>query len=482
MIEVLISSLLVALIVFATFNGFDVLNRASADQRQRDQATLLASASQDQLRTDPSSALQQLQAAPHAYTSTVGGTIFTVTQTAKYVNDSQPTAECAASTGGESASKENSDYLQITSTVTWARQTSAKRPPVVQSSIITPPTGSGLEIDVLNGQSPEAGVGGVTALVKYIPQGATGESSSENTTNSNGCAIFGAIPSTAAKVEVKPPLGFVTRSGQVKLPVEEVSLAPNITTHKNYTLNEGGAIKGEFTYNGSTTYEGKAIQSESFVAFNTSMASTPNYIVGDTAFSFEGSGEERYAPLAGTVAATATTPMHGLYSKGDLFPFPSSTGKYVVYGGDCTANSIPAAGTPAKNQEVAVTPGGTSTVQVPLAKVTLNVWKGTKESEGVTTETLPLRITNTECKSAIANNATAARSFQKQSLNGSGHLSYQFQPFGSYSLCLYVASTKKNYTVSYKTETQAGPTKNIFLATGTTAEQTVTPSPAEPCT
>lgn len=481
MVEVLISSLLVALIVFATFNGFDVLNRASADQRQRDQATVLASASQDQLRTSPASALQTLQITPHSYTQTVGGTVFTIKQTAKYINESKPSSECSATTANESSSKENSDYLQVTSTVTWPAQTKVGRPPIVQSAVITPPTGSGLEADVLNGQSPEEGVNGVTAIAKYVAAGQTGETTVENTTNASGCALFGAIPATAAKLEVKPPANYVTRAGLVKIPVEEVTIAPNITTHKTYTIAEGGAIKGEFTYNGSATYEGKPVQSEGFVAFNTGMLTSPNYIAAATAYSFEGSGEERYTPATGTMSTVATTPQHGLYSKGDLFPFPSSTGKWVVYGGDCTANTIPAAGTPAKNQEVAVSPGATATVQVPLAKVTLNVWKGTKESEGLSTETLPVRIFNNECKAAVPNNAAAGVYVHKQVLS-SGHLTYPFQPFGSYSLCVYREQTKKNYTVTYKTETQAGPTKAIYLGSGTTAEQTVVEKPAEPCT
>ena len=66
--------MLVALIVVATFNGLDVATRLSADQRRHDQAALLAAQSQEQLRSEPASALDALVARRTSYTKVVGTT------------------------------------------------------------------------------------------------------------------------------------------------------------------------------------------------------------------------------------------------------------------------------------------------------------------------------------------------------------------------------------------------------------------------
>src|SRR5579884_1963535 len=71
LIEVMMSALLVALIVTATFNGFDVASRVTIDQRRHSEAELLASESQEQLRSDPATALDVLETSPHSYTREV---------------------------------------------------------------------------------------------------------------------------------------------------------------------------------------------------------------------------------------------------------------------------------------------------------------------------------------------------------------------------------------------------------------------------
>ena len=84
LVEVIISALLVGLIVIATLTGFDVVNRASASQRQHDQAALLAAAvpgaAAQRSRSHPADAPM---ASPHSYTQTVGGAVYTIKQSAE---------------------------------------------------------------------------------------------------------------------------------------------------------------------------------------------------------------------------------------------------------------------------------------------------------------------------------------------------------------------------------------------------------------
>ncbi|HEV3284525.1 MAG TPA: hypothetical protein VG010_09985, partial [Solirubrobacteraceae bacterium] len=67
LIEVIVSTLMIALIVVATLTGFDVFNRATAEERRHAEATLLAAQSQEYLRSDPGSALLSLETVAHVY-------------------------------------------------------------------------------------------------------------------------------------------------------------------------------------------------------------------------------------------------------------------------------------------------------------------------------------------------------------------------------------------------------------------------------
>ena len=82
LIEVIISALLTGLIVVAVFTGFNESNKVSQDERAHNQASVLAAQSQEQLRSDPASALDTLASSPHEYTQTVGGTTYKITQSA----------------------------------------------------------------------------------------------------------------------------------------------------------------------------------------------------------------------------------------------------------------------------------------------------------------------------------------------------------------------------------------------------------------
>ncbi len=250
LIEVIVSAMLVALIVVGTFNGFDVANRLSTAERQHEQAAALAAASQEQLRSEPASVLQTLQANPHSYTQTVQGTIYTVKQSAEL----QPAGK---STGGAcnvtQSSHQSGNAYRITSRVSWKQQEATSRPPVTASSLITPPIGSSLEVDVLSSPGSSTGVSGVTVNIKYKPQGSSGTASQSQTTGSEGCVLFGAVPSLEAEVEVVELLGYVTVDGKSAVPNKTVSLAPNYTVHDNVVYNRAGAIQANFAYNGSAT-------------------------------------------------------------------------------------------------------------------------------------------------------------------------------------------------------------------------------------
>jgi Tfp pilus assembly protein PilV len=488
LIEVMVSALLVALIAVATLSGFDVANRVSADERHHNQAALLAAQSQEQLRTDPASTLDALQAG-HSYTQTIGGTKYTIAQKATLIPASEPSAACNAN----ESTKQTGSYVQIASSVTWPQLLAVKRPPVTQTSVITPPTGSALEVDVTNGAEPVGVVvPGVTAHVTYTAVGAPSPTTLEGTTSAFGCFVLGGIPATSAKVEVTEKPGLVTKSGTLQWPTKQVTIAPNITTHYHVTLAEGGALEAQFAYQGSTKYAPESntkpgtklspenVTGDTFVAYNKEMNAEPNFEVGSTVPKFSSAGAFEVIP--GTYNSTATTPkLEAKYPNGNLFPFPSP-GAWTAYAGDCVANDAETVSAKAvKDASVVLGASETAKVTVPMAYLGLNVYKGTKASEGFEEATsYKVTTTNTGCAKIKPNNATEFNEPKREQETTTsttnpehgGHLKNPFQPLGPIRVCLAWNNTAKTefrtYTVAYTLKSEEEYVANIFLKdTGT---------------
>jgi len=467
LIEVLVSAMLVALIVVATVTGFNVVDRTTANTRQHSEAALLAAQSQEQLRTAPASALDALAITPHGYAATVGGTKYTITQSAKLIGPSG-----AGSCSVTEKSTNAAPNVQITSSVSWSQQVAASQKPVIQSSIITPPTGSALEVDVGNAPTPTAGVAGVRALVTYTPVGAASPVTLEGETGTPGCVVFGGIPATSATVEIPEKLGYVTIGGALHLPPKELTIAPNITTHDPVTFNKGGMIEAEFQYTGKTEFNGKPVKGDTFVVSNTNMLLPPEFQVGSTHFEYQASGEEHYRALTSEYKATALTAHGSKYPQGDLFPFLEPQ-IWTVYAGDCTKNDT-------GSEAVSTAPpalvqaANTLKVQVPTSYIGLAAWTGsTSKSKGAKeAEALHVTITNTACSgSPIPDNASAATLVHEQKLTSAGELENPFQPFGAYTLC--IAGPKKTYTVANTNSTVAGSSPQIYIGQKSAAEHTL---------
>ena len=472
LIEVIVSALIVGLIVVATFTGFDNVNRFNADQRSHNQAVILAEQSQEQLRTDPVSTLDQLEGVPHTYSVTLDANEYKITQEAAPSNGSAATTGCNAT----ETTKQTGANVQITSSVTWLRlnaTSTANRPKVSLTSIITPPTGSGLEVDAGNAPAPTAGVAGIVSTVTYKPAGSTATSTVEGTTNSNGCFVFGDIPATAATVAISQKAGFVTPAGLLKWPTKELVIAPNLTTHYAVTYYQGGAIKANFQYEKkAVSSAGKTVTGNTFVVYNSAATAEPKFEVGSPLFTYEVGNEEHYYPKTETYETSATTAKGSLYSAGDLFPFPESN-KWLVYAGDCLANN-PASFTSSglTGTSVTVLPGETVEAAVPMSKVNLTIHEGTKASPGaLNTEHLPAKITNTACSSTVPLNASAVNLVHEQKTSEGG-LTSPFQPFGAYSLTVEHASHK--YTYAGVNETEAGTSPAIYFGAKTQSEITKT--------
>jgi type II secretory pathway pseudopilin PulG len=466
LIEVIISALLVGFIVVGTLTGFGVANRATANERNHNEAAVLAAESQEQLRSESAIGLHELAEAESSYKRTVGGTIFTITQKASPGNGAGQTGCVSAETGG----KGKGVYFLISSTVKWENMVGK---PVVESSIVTPPTGSALEVEVGNGQVPTAGV---TVSVAYTPTESTGTTTLEGTTGAQGCVLFAGLPTTSALVEVKETKGIVNAHGTLSWPTKTVTLAPNIVTPDPVELAPAGALEALFRFNKSTgtTYSHKnnantkeiseLVTGDTFVVSNPKMGVEPFFETGGNSplakFGPSGLYEMLLVSPVGKYFKEAFSPKEftSNYPNGNLFPFPTaSEGKWTAYAGDCTANNPKTQGiTP---PSAAVTGGVTSPVEVPMAYDQLEVFQGTSATPGSLETTNPalVTITNKGCKGVTPNNGTELDiTHTQETTTGTewgGHLQAPFQPFGEFELCLLAEpspTTKPGVKHTYK--------------------------------
>jgi type II secretory pathway pseudopilin PulG len=440
LIEVMLSALMLGLIAVATVTGLQAVDDSTANQRFHNEAVLLAAQSQEQLRSDPISALEKLMTSPHTYTVTVENNKYTITQEVHTIAGKGETTTCTV--------VEHSAYIapnfRVTSTVSWHVLKGGH--PITDTSVITPPTSSSLEVDIGNAPSPTAGVSGVSVIATYDAFETSTPIKVEGTTDFKGCVLFTGIRATTATVEIVPRSTFVTPGGALAVPSQEVSIAPNLTTRDQVTYDQGGAIAAAFAYKGKTEFEGKKVTGDTFVVSNTEMGVAPELQIGTAAgFTYEGSGEEHYTAKTSSYATGGVTAKGGQYERGDLFPFPSS---WTVYAGDCINNNPYTVTKGAISPgEGVVTPGSTSGIAAPMSYVNLEALQGTEKSPAKTlySTLLAAKITNLSCstaKPALAtpNNAAAVSYTHTQHLTA-GALENPFQPFGKFEVCVQVVES-----------------------------------------
>ncbi len=470
LIEVIVSALLVGLIVVGMLTGFGVIDRSTTSSREHSEAALLAAESQEALRTDPASAFVALSQSAHEYTRPVGGITYTIKQSANFIGGEGGSGTCSAT----ETTRNSTNSARIASTVSW-KEPNSKPKPVIESGIVTPPTGSALEVDVANGAPGTIGTAGVTAIVKYTPPETTSTATVLGTTGTAGCIVFGGIPATSALVEIPELSGYVTRTGKLTIsPPQTVEIAPNLTKHYMVEFARGGRIEAHFTYENQATYLGKPVEGDTFVVANNSIDESPDFEVGSSSITYEPSGEQIATAKPGEpYAAHATTPTAPKYSTGDLFPFPGS--EWEVYAGDCPENN-PAILTShvVENGHGAVTAGEPTVVNVPMSLLTLNVYTGTGPTHtvGLASTQYAVTITNLRCAAAKPNNETQVTIKHTQKTSTSGHLEHFFQPFGEFELCLqHGTGTDK---IKYHILTTSTATASIYLGqTSSNSEEEV---------
>jgi type II secretory pathway pseudopilin PulG len=340
LIEVVIAALMVALIATASLGGFGDIGHLTEDQRNEGEAASLAQQDQARLR---GLTISQLSAngtgtGNQQATTTVDGTVYTVTSTSKFVSGASGGAACSG-TGTNGAA----DEVQTASAVTWGTNNGG-RPPVIVHGLITPSEGGSLiaTVDGPNGllSSPTgAGLAGVTVSLS----GPTAVS--PITTDANGCAVFAGLASGTYIVTYTPPASstWVTQTGSSTIPTASATVtATQTASAPTIYLSQTGAVQASFT----TTYNGATVAnaSDTFELADTAMTPSPQLFGTDS------------SPTNNAYLPTITTPS-------SFFAYPGSLSSdlYSAWAGGCTLDEP----TNPAPTGFSISPGTTTAVTIP---------------------------------------------------------------------------------------------------------------------
>jgi Tfp pilus assembly protein PilV len=410
LLEVLVSALLLGLIVVGTFSGLNSTNAATSLDRSRSQADALAEQNEDQLRSEPIKKLYELESHPRTETVTEGKTTYTIETTARYIEDATATASCTSSSAKEA------NYLQTTSKVTSPLIGAGKS--VEETSIISPPAGSSLVVQVTEAGTPIQGA----EVVATGPSPAS--TSHELETSVNGCAILALPPGEynidASKSGYVDPNGFAhTHEDESGSITRSVYIPAENTSKVGYNLGRAATLEVKFSEAGVAT------QGDSFVAFNTGMT------------------KPRPFPTPFTPGIYSTT----VTSPATIFPFNKS--KYTIYAGTCEADLPSTNGVPliaAEEQEVA--PGSTTTTTVRLGPVNIKVWGGFSGKKGKEIGGAAGYTNDTGC--------AVKRTFTTNLTSPIGAMPHPGLPFGKYTMC--VGSGANRWEGTFENNSISGPT------------------------
>jgi type II secretory pathway pseudopilin PulG len=402
LIEVVISAMLVAVIVVGTLTGLESSTRATAKERQRGQATLLAGQDQERLRGMNVTELGRLGA--KTATEKLNGTEFTVESKAQFVSAAKEEFTCEVSGG-------TADYIQTTSNVSWTSLTKQNHEPesVSQSSLVPVPTSASLLINVHD--QANKGVEGATVKV-------AGETSTyEQTTPESGCVIFGALPDKKVKITATKS-GWINEKLETEPSPTEAQLSTASLVSKTFTIASPGALLVEFV----SAASGTSVQ-------------------GDTAYVAHTGAPEKTVGTAGSYASTlSVTP---------LWPYQTATtppGKspYTVYAGCKETNPATASKNEVTLPTPQVEPGLTTTVKAELPPVSLKLYEGTSSSSALDSKA---EAKLTYCGSSRTMKTTTA-----------GALEQPYAPFTKLTVCLtqVISGQRYKYSTEVANTTRAG--------------------------
>jgi Tfp pilus assembly protein PilV len=424
LLEVVFSTLVVAIVTTAVLKGVEGSVKTTVENRERSVAAQLAEQDQERMRSYKATSLDGYS---QSRTVTVRGLNYTVASSTQWIYDSSGTKSCTSDTSQAS-------YLKLMTTVTPVKE----GPPVSATSLLTPPNGTfstdkgslAVMITDRNG-----------AARPNIPVAINGNGVSDSdTTNSSGCANFYYIPTGNYTVTPSAP-GLVDRTGDA---------SPTITA---------GVVGGQSTL---TTIE-LDVPATVNITFDTKVGTNAAVGASSQYARIESSGLASPGFLPATFSGTysnATPPNTFTFSS--LYPFTSG---YAAFGGNCDKNDPTNWNGTYTANATAVSPGGTHSIVARLPAINIQVKRGTTSTGATTYTSATVKVTPTD--------SGCTATFPTQTSNGTGPsssvaaLPKPGYPWGNYNVCasdgtkkatVAIANTNANGTDSNTGTTTIDPT------------------------
>src|SRR5262245_37686950 len=350
-VEVLVSALVLLIFSVGVVTVLTGSTRATAQERHRTQANMLAEQELERVRSLRIAELVTLNTTRYVLEDgtqlttgcpTSGAqslqTCYTITAQSQFQNEPAATSGCTAGTGSR-------DYMLITVSVSWTGM--GVLHPVRASTIASPPSGpvvpSSGTILVNVTDSRNVGIAGVVV-------NGSGAGTFSGTTGTTGCVLFRNVASGNYTMSVGGTASSMVDQNGSAPPNQTVSVVDQGTNTVNLQYDRPGSISNiNFR---TPDYSNSLVTS-----------SADSVIVGNTGMQTS----KQFTPSGGgraTSISTTTT----------LFPF---TSPYAVYAGTCASNNPPA-GPMLGNATVPVGGAGTLAgpgyIQLPSLQVT--VWSG----------------------------------------------------------------------------------------------------------
>jgi type II secretory pathway pseudopilin PulG len=477
LIEVLVASLIVAVIAVGTLMGINAADHSTANERSDAQAVQLAGQDEERLRSLTTTELEQFAPAATSRAENGGcleqvagawhywnqsstsfcekqtglsgtaysGVVYNIASSAEYVH---------AETGGTNsaltceASTATANYIRTTSLVTW-NQTGTHK--ATQSSIVTVPTSNTVVVKVLN-QRNEAVEG---ANVKVVD----GTTSLSRVTSSTGCAVFGGLPTTAAEITATKT-GWVNMNGEEAPVAKKETLSKTATTEVKFHIAEPGGLGVQF-FEAASPF--KSVNGSTFYVFQSEVA-TPSGWVGGSASTYAASAE-----LEG--------------GKFVLFPFrrttetPAGENPYHVFAGDCEANNPKVVTGSVEPTQAQIEPNSLAspTPKVYLPKFLITLDEGTKAAKGglITSGVERAMIINKKCEGQIAR--TGSVPYKHEVTFSGGSLVQDFQPYATeLEVCVVVKKGAKTYKLepTLSNASASGKAETLYPEEGSTTSTT----------
>jgi Tfp pilus assembly protein PilV len=392
LIEILVSALVLVVASAGVIVLLQTTTKTQAEQRHTSEAYALAQEDQARLTSMRLSTLNMLD---QSRTVALNKINFNVRSRGVFINDATSTPSC-----GEGTS--SSDYVEITSIVTWPGMDPGERAKIV--SLLSPANGS---LDPNNGT--------VAISVKTQTQVAVpnvyvsgGSGAFAGYTDAAGCAVFTDLPAANYTATISgETAGVVNKDGNY-VEQKAVPVVGGDTKTVTFEFDRPGTIPLNFKYRAGSGSEFKIATADSVVAYNSGMT-------------------------AAKAIVTASGLRETTISAMPLFPFSS---KYILYAGTCASNNPDPKGeglNPAAVASVIAPRDGTAaatTLQLPALELTVKNGSSVLSGAKVT-------ITDKNCKDSKGSfvkriYTSNAAGLPSNSATGLAELGL---PWGSYELC-----------------------------------------------